>query len=152
MNAQKFIICVVVCFVLIFGTDYLWYEMLMADAFTDPPNMRENLNFPLIMLGVLIFCIVFCYLYPKGVEGNNKTQQGLRYGILIAFLTTVPMALINYAVYSHAPLSEYITDSVFHIVQLGVVGIVLANIHAGAMGNRGDESSGDRGDESSGDS
>lgn len=151
MNAQKAIICVVVCFVIIFGTDYLWYEVLMADAFTSPPNMRENLNFPLIMLGVLIFCIVICYLYPKGVEGSNKTQQGLRYGILIAFLTVVPTSLINYAVYSHAPFSEYITDAVFHIVQLGVVGIVLANIHGGALGARGDESSGDRGDESSGD-
>ncbi|MDH3650779.1 MAG: DUF2177 family protein [Saprospiraceae bacterium] len=152
MSTQKIIICIVVCFVIIFGSDYLWYEILMADSFTEPPNFRDQLNFPLIMVGVLIFCIVFCFLYPKGVEGSNKTQQGLRYGVLVAFLTIVPTALINYAVLSHAPLSEYITDMVFHIVQLGIVGIVVANLHGGAMGLRGDEGGGDRGDEGGGDS
>jgi hypothetical protein len=143
MNTQKLIISTIVGTIVYFGVSYIWYELLMSNYFTASPTMRDPINFPLIIVGSLIFLAVFCYIYPKGVSSNNKVSEGAKFGVIISLLTTVPMALIRYATVDVAPFSEYLVDAIFGIVLLAVVGIVVAFV-SGIPGDM-DRGPGDKG-------
>ena len=130
MNATKLLICTVVSTVYVFALDYLFYGILMTDFFSDC-CMNEMPNMLFLILGMAIFSLVFCLMYPKGVEGTNKTQQGLRYGIMVAFLVFVSGGFIWYSLFpteTCGELSEYLVDMIFRIVQIGLLGIIVAHI------------------------
>ena len=127
MSTQKLLVGTLIAFVFIFALDYLWYGVLMNDFFTDAGSSREMPLFPWIILGTLIMAYAFCRLYLKGRNNETSvTSQGIQHGILVLLLVFVPMALIRYAVHSHAPLSEYLIDLVFRVVQFIVLGIIIA--------------------------
>ncbi len=137
MKTQKLLICTLVAAVIIFVVDYLFYAVLMADFFSSS-HMRETPNFGMLILGILVFSFFFCYIYPHGVEGDNQVMQGLRYGVTIALFTVVSFGLIQYAVFDVAPFNEYLVDMIYKIVQLGIVGIVVATlVGGGSYGTRG---------------
>lgn len=127
MSTQKLLIGTLIAFAFIFVLDYVWYGMLMSDYFTSPAGMRDMPLFPYLILGTLVMAYAFCAIYLKGREKNKPVvSQGVSYGILISLLMFVPMALIRYAVASHAPISEYLVDLIFRIVQMIILGIIIA--------------------------
>jgi len=130
MNATKLLICTVVGTVVMFLLDYLFYGILMRDFFSQC-CMNEWPNWPYLILGMLIFIFMFCMMYPKGVEGSNKTQQGLRYGIMVAILVFVPMGFIWFSLFpteTCGGISEYLVDMVFRVVQMAVIGVIVAHL------------------------
>lgn len=50
--------------------------------------------------------LLFCYIFTKGYE-NRGIGEGIRYGVLIGLLLTVPYALDQYVVY---PLTPFLTQ------------------------------------------
>lgn len=142
MNTTKLIICTLVSFVFIFLTEYLWYGMMGNGG--GPEGMMPIWHW--MILGYLLFSLVFCYMYPKGVEGGTAMQEGLKYGILIALLVQVSaglgwLALPELLAESAAPtIGGFVKNSAFHIVQMGILGIIIGNlsgVHGGGEGSRG---------------
>jgi hypothetical protein len=154
MRTQKLLLGTLLSAVFIYFIDYIWYVLLMGNFFTSSVIDREMPLFLYLIVGIVIFSFTFCYMYPKGVEGTNKTQQGMRYGVLVAFLVFVPMAFIMYSLEDRAPLSEYMVDALYRVVLMAVLGIMVAYIvtseDKSTDGDEGSGTSGDDKDEGSG--
>lgn len=143
MNTQKLIISAIVGTVVYFGLSFVWYELLMSGYFTEPPTMRDPINFPLIIVGSLIFLCAFCYIYPKGISSNSKVTEGAKFGVIISLLTVVPMMFIQHATQDFSPFTERLVDAIFNIVLLAIVGIVVAFV-SGIPDGGGDRGPGDK--------
>ena len=128
MFNKKLLIGTLIAFVFIFMLDYLWYGLLMGDFFTRVSGVdREMPLFPFLILGTLIMAYAFCALYVKGFDNNKSlVSQGINHGILVCLLMFIPLGLIVYGVQEQAPLSEYLVDMVFRIIQFVVLGIIIA--------------------------
>lgn len=138
MKTSKLIVGTLVITILMFLMDWLFYGIIWPSisGTENPDFMREAPLFMWLVIGMLIFSFMFTYMYPKGIEGGNSVGQGVKYGVLVAFLVFVPMALIRYSLEDFAPLQDWIIDAVYRIVQLGVIGAILALI-VGIVGDRG---------------
>lgn len=130
MNTTKLVICTLVGAVYCLLIDYVYYGMLMGGA-GDESAMP---NFIWMIVGYVIFALMFCLIYAKGVEGGNPTQQGLRYGILVGFLTAVSLGFILHGVSAGGGMEEWsnlgdvLRDSAYEVVKLGILGIVIAHL------------------------
>ena len=142
MNTTKLAICTLVGLVFCFLLDYLFYGVLMGGAGDAMPN------FLWMVIGYLIFALMFCLIYSKGVEsGVSASQQGLRYGIMVGFLTAVAMGFIMHGIASGtgtmqewADLGTVLRDSAYEVVKMGILGVIIANLSglpAAAMADRG---------------
>ena len=103
-----------------------------------------------MIIGYLIFGLMFCIIYSKGVEAGSATQQGLRYGIMVGFLTAVSLGFILHGVSAMGGMEEWselstvLRDSAFEVVKLGILGVIIAHLsglHA-SVDSRGDTSGG----------
>ena len=72
------------------------YMALVGKVFRAPAEEREF--FPLMILAHLVMSGALVWIYARGVEARPWAGQGIRYGIAIALLTTVPLYLISYVV------------------------------------------------------
>ena len=128
MSNQKLLIGTLITFAYIFILDYLWYGLLMHDSFASMPGVDRDMPiFPWLILGTLIMSYAFCAIYLKGREKNKPVvSQGVNYGILVLLLMFIPMLLIRYAVVAYAPMSDYLLDLVFRVVQILILGVIVA--------------------------
>ena len=142
MKTGKLVISTVVVAVIMFVTDWLWYTQLMVNYFTPMPNARpEHPDFMWLILGVLIFSFAFVYIYSKGVGTGTPFGEGARYGFWVALLAWVSMGFAWYGLTSTAPLTEYLVDMVYRLVQMVVMGVVAAYL-TGMPANKGQSATG----------
>ena len=95
---------IVAAYVVLMGTNYLIHQiLLMPDYDAIPMSHRANEaimhRFWAIAIGQLFFAALFAYIYTRGAENKPWPMQGIKYGILMAFLTVIPTALGEYVVY-----------------------------------------------------
>lgn len=131
MSTTKLVICTLVSTIYVFALDYVWYGILTHEEGEAMPN-----SFVWIIVGTLIFSFFFSLMYGKGVEGYSRTQQGLRYGVMIAFLVFVSMSFVWHGVDPvEMTMNDVLKDSAFRIVQLGILGVIIGHLsglpHAG---------------------
>jgi len=104
MNVKKYLIAVIVVFVVYSALAYVIHNVVLApDYAAMSATLRSESDFlkrmPLLYLANLIFAMAFCLIYAKGYEpGKNWLGQGLRFG-LMAGLLLAPLALTEYVVY-----------------------------------------------------
>lgn len=106
--------------------------LLAADYKALGPHMRDEAgqmaHFPYMILAHVFMGFAAVWIYRKGVTEAAWLGQGLRFGIAVACLMTVPMFLIYYAV---QPLPGMLVAKqiVFDTVCWIVTGIVIAFIN-----------------------
>lgn len=77
----------------------------------------------------LILALAFCFIYTKGLEvGKNWLGQGIRYGLLVGSLVSLPAALLQYMVYP-LPLLLALKWIVLGYGQMMICGIAVAAIY-----------------------
>lgn len=127
MNKVRLILTIIVIFVLAnfsgFFIHAIWLKqdyMPVAERLYRPMGQEKMLW---IILAYLSFAIGSVWVYAKGVEDKPWLGQGIRFGILMFLILTVPSFFIAYAVQpipailmSKQVLSEFV-DKIF----LGVV-------------------------------
>lgn len=126
----RMVISVIVIFALSMGFGFLIHEVLLKSDYTQVSQLFRTeedgkAHFIFLMLGQLIFSIGFVWIYNKGKEAKPFLEQGIRYGIAIAVLTSIPTFLIYYAIQpmpGMLVLKQIIFDSIGVIVR----GIVVA--------------------------
>jgi hypothetical protein len=101
MNLKKLIPTVIVVFIVanIFG--FLIHAVLLKAAYLPiagyyRPMGEEKMLF--ISLAYLSFAIGSVWVYAKGVENKSWLGQGIRFGIAMWLVLTIPSFLIAYAV------------------------------------------------------
>jgi hypothetical protein len=100
MNTKKLVLTIIVIFVLANITGFLIHAVLLApDYMTVKEHYRaegsEKMIF--ICLAYLAFAIGSVFAYAKGVENKPWLGQGLRFGIILWLILTVPSFFIAYA-------------------------------------------------------
>ncbi len=127
---KRFLISVVGMFILSMGFGYLIHGVLLAPGYRALPDMfraeQDAGNFfPYMLLAHVFLSIGFVWVYVKGKEDKPFLMQGVRFGIAVAFLVTVPMYLIYYAV-QPMPGDLVCRQIAFDTVSVIVMGIVVA--------------------------
>lgn len=129
---KKLIAAMVAAYVILMGTNYLVHQiLLMPDYDAIPLSHRTNAGIAermwVMAIGQFFFAAMFAYIYTRGAERKPWVVQGIRYAILITFLTVVPYSLSEYTVYI-VPYMLAIKWMICGCVQMILMGIVVAAI------------------------
>lgn len=130
---KKFIISVIVIFVLAMGLSFLVHGFLLAPSYVELKGMMRTPEdsqafFPYMLLAHVFIAFGFVWIYNKGKEDKPFLSQGICYGIAIATITAIPMYLIYYAV-QPMPGILVVKQLIFDSVTYVVLGIVVAWIN-----------------------
>ena len=129
---KKLILAIVVAYVVLMGTNYLVHSIwLMPDYDAIPLSHRsaEQIihRFWAMALGQFFFAAMFAYIYTRGREKKPWMLQGIRYGIVMTFMTVVPYSLSEYVVY-RVPYMLAVKWMFAGGIQLIILGLIVAAI------------------------
>ena len=126
--SKKFLIAWAVILIAWFLGSFLVHAVLLGPDYKAlGPLFRSDADsqqyLPLMILAHVMLAGAFTWIYARGVEPKPWLGQGVRFGIAVAFLTTVPTYLIYFVVQplpSGLVAKQIVFDSVL-IVLLGVI-------------------------------
>jgi len=129
----KFVISVVVMFIMLFVLGWLAHGILLADDYAKltqlmRPMAEFQAKLPYLLLAHFLTALAFTWIYLKGKEEKPWFPQGLRYGIAVAVLMMIPFYLIYHALMPY-PLDLAIKGMVYDTITVVLMGIVLAWIN-----------------------
>lgn len=125
-------LAIIAALVVSFGTAFVWHLTIFK-------NLYERLGVlgrmqPIIPLGfvaTLLLAIVMVVIYPHIYTGGDALWEGLRFGLVIGVLNIILWVLKFAATQPVSSISTFIiTESAFELLQLGLIGIVIALIYA----------------------
>jgi hypothetical protein len=138
MNKQ-FVLSVVVVFVTVMLVGFVVHGALLHDDYAKlVPNVFRapadaQAHFVYMLAGNLSMAIAITWIYRQGRDASPWLGQGLRFGLALVALLTIPMYLIYFSV---QPVPS---DLVAKQIVFGGIGTVLLGIVTAAM-NRGSAS------------
>ena len=125
---RKFVIAWSVIFVAWFLGSFVVHGVLLSADYTRlgglfraPADSQQY--FPLMILAHLMLAGAFAWIYARGVEPKPWLGQGVRFGIAVAFLTTVPTYLI-YFVVQPMPAETVVKQIVFDSALMVILGVI----------------------------
>jgi len=130
---KRFLLAWLALFIAWFLGSFVVHGVLLHNDYLALPNLfrkeAEAQNFfPLMLLAHVFLSGAFVWIYARGVEARPWLGQGLRYGVAIAFLTTVPLYLIYYVV-QPMPGATVAKQIVFDGILVLVLGAIVAFIY-----------------------
>ena len=129
---KKLIIATIAAYVVLMATNYLVHSVWLMpdyDAIASSHRSVEGImhRFWAMALGQFFFASMFAYIYTRGRENKSWLEQGIRYGIVMTFMTAVPYSLSEYVVYI-VPYMLAIKWMVAGGIQLILLGLIVAAI------------------------
>ena len=101
---KKLVIATIVAYIVLMATNYFVHSVWLKpdyDAIASSHRTIEGImhRFWAMALGQFFFAAMFSYIYSRGRENKSWLEQGIRYGIVMTFMTVVPYSLSEYVVY-----------------------------------------------------
>jgi hypothetical protein len=133
----RFWISVVAMFVLSMGLGFVIHGMLLHQDYAGLPNLLRTQedaqgHFMWMLLAHVSIAFGFTWIYTKGREaGKPFLGQGLRFGLAVAVLMTIPMYLIYYAVQPW-PGAVVARQIVYDAIGMLIMGVAVAAINRDA--------------------
>jgi hypothetical protein len=129
---KKLVIATIAAYVVLMATNYLIHSVwLMPDyaAIASSHRTMEGImhRFWAMAVGQVFFAAMFAYIYTRGRENKPWLEQGIRYGIVMTFMTVVPYSLSEYVVY----IVNYMLVVKWMVaggIQLIILGLIVAAI------------------------
>ena len=127
---KRFLLAWLVLFVAWFIGSFIVHGLLLHADYAQLSNLfrkeAEAQNFfPLMILAHLIMSGAFVWIYARGVEAKPWLGQGIRYGVAIVLLTTVPLYLIYYVV-QPMPGATVVKQIVLEAILVLILGAIAA--------------------------
>jgi hypothetical protein len=127
---KKFLISVIAIFVLSMGLGFLVHGLLLNQAYTQLQGLFRTPQdaqayFPFMLLAHVFIAFGFVWIYQRGREDKPFLAQGIRFGLAVAVLSTIPMYLIYYAV-QPMPAAVVYKQIVFDTLSVLLMGVVVA--------------------------
>jgi len=91
----------------------------------ETPRQYAGLQFASIPLSWLIVAFFFVYIYSRGVEGKGWIGEGVRFGVLIWGVASLPMFVSMYG-WSRLPGRLLMWWIVYSLIQSVLLGLVCA--------------------------
>jgi hypothetical protein len=126
---KRFWLSALVLFVASMATDFVLHGLLLQGDYARLPNlMRTQADsqqyFPFMLLAHAFLALAFVWIYQRGREDKPWFGQGLRFGIAVAFLASVPGFMIYYAV-QPLPGILVLKQIAFDLVRIAGLGIIV---------------------------
>jgi len=127
---KKFFIAWIVLFVAWFlGSFVVHGTLLRSDYMQLTALFRTEADskqyFPLMILAHAMLSGAFVWIYARGVEPKPWLGQGVRFGIAVALLTTIPTYTIYYVV-QPMPANVVMKQIIFDSVLMVILGAIVA--------------------------
>ena len=129
---KTFVLSVVVVFIAAMVLGFVVHGVLLGEAYQKMGSLfrlpgDQERHFPYMIIAHVIMAIGWTWVYRIGRENKPWIGQGVRFGLAIAVLCTIPTYLIYFAV---QPLPS---DMVAMQIALDTVGSVILGITVAAM-------------------
>lgn len=129
---KKLLLAIVAAYIVLMFTNYLVHGLwLMSDYAAMPASHRSPQGimhrFWAMAIGQFFFAAMFACIYARGRERKPWLAQGIRYGIIMTFMTVIPYSLSEYVVYI-VPYQLAIKWMIAGGIQLIILGLVVAGI------------------------
>ncbi|MFC1539477.1 hypothetical protein ACFL6H_08635 [Candidatus Latescibacterota bacterium] len=105
----------------------LWHNLIMANLYKDVHATHEGIG--LLLVAYFILALLMAYMYPLGYKGKGPLQEGLRFGVLIGLLWVFPHGIAMVAAHSDTTIAYVIKNSLWHMVEQGIGGVIIAFIY-----------------------
>jgi hypothetical protein len=130
---NRFIVAWLVVFVAWFLGSFVVHGLLLNSDYAQLSTlMRSETDahryFPLMLLAHVSLSGAFVWIYARGVEARSWVGQGLRFGLAVALLTTVPTYLI-YFVIQPMPWNLVAKQIVFEGILMLILGLIVAALY-----------------------
>jgi hypothetical protein len=127
---KRFLVAWLVLFVAWFLGSFVVHDVLLHADYAAMSNlMRKEAEmqtfFPFMVLAHVILAGAFVWIYARGVEAKPWLGQGIRYGIAIVCLMTIPLYLIYYVV-QPIPGGTVVKQILFEGILVLILGAVVA--------------------------
>ena len=127
---KRFFLAWLAVFIAWFIGSFIVHGVLLHADYAQLSNLfrkeAEAQNFlPLMILAHVIMSGAFVWIYARGVEPKPWLGQGLRYGVAIILLTTVPLYLIYYVV-QPMPGATVVKQILFDGILVLILGAIAA--------------------------
>jgi len=127
---KKFVIAWIVLLIAWFAGSFVVHGVLLRSDYMQLTNLfrvegEQQKYFPLMCLAHVILSGAFVWIYARGVEAKPWLAQGVRFGVAIALLTTVPTYMI-YFVVQPMPGEVVIKQIVFDGILMVILGAIVA--------------------------
>ncbi len=130
MNAKKMLQAWLAGFVVMYVISFIWY-LFIIDSYNSvqfKDVALESPNMTLITLGYLVLTFLMSYIYPIGFKGGAPLQEGLRFGVLLGLVVSMPTALI-YSGDFNMPLVGSLINAIYRTVEITIGATVMALIY-----------------------
>lgn len=127
---KRFLLAWLVLFVAWFLGSFVVHGVLLHNDYLALPNLfRKEADaqnfFPLMLLAHVFLAGAFVWIYARGVEARPWLGQGLRFGVAVLFLTTLPLYLI-YFVVQPMPAATVAKQILFDGILVLILGAITA--------------------------
>lgn len=127
---KKFLVSWTIVFVLWMVGSFVVHGVLLNDMYGQLPNLFRTETetqslFHYMVIAHVMMAGAFVWIYRRGREDKPWLVQGLRYGLAIAVLATIPTYMIYYVV-QPIPESLSIAQAVGGSVIVVILGAVVA--------------------------
>ena len=130
MNFKRFIIGGFVIFIIFQILDFLIHNILLMPLYASMSNIwRPDMmsKMWIMYISSFIFSFIMMYLFIKGYEARGL-MEGIRFGLIIGFMTNGTGAFYQYAVY---PITFNLALQwfIFGVLECAIVGAAAALIY-----------------------
>lgn len=130
---RKFLFAWVVVFLVWMIGSFVVHGTLLKDDYAQLPNLfRPEAEtapyFPLMILAHVLMAAALVWIYSRGLADGPWVPQGLRFGLAVACLTTIPTYTIYYVV-QPMPGMHVVKQIVFDSILVLLLGVVAASFY-----------------------
>ncbi|HJN42636.1 MAG: hypothetical protein QGI10_03040 [Vicinamibacterales bacterium] len=129
MNFSRVAVAAVVAWVAFVVIGYVVHSIILDDLYASQElaGIVETEPWTGFLLALLGF-FVFAYVYAKGYEGGNGTQEGMRFGVLVAIMLICFAGVWGYVVF---PISGGLEAAlaIDYIVEFAAYGMIVGAIY-----------------------
>lgn len=127
---RKLLLAWLVVFIAWMAGSMIVHGTLLHDEYAQLPNLfRPEADaqrlLHLMILAHVMLAGAFVWIYSRGVESSPWLNQGLRFGLAVAFLTVIPTYIIYYVV-QPIPASMAVKQIVFDTILILLLGALTA--------------------------
>ena len=132
MNVKKWLLSSLVVFIVYWILQFIvhsvilcgMYEQTASHWLTEPEMMGRMWA---MILGMLLFVILFCYIYTKGIR-EGGLGEGVRFGFWIGFFIAVPVYFLRWSTEALPGMLIFL-DALFMFIVLIIIGGVLGAVY-----------------------
>jgi hypothetical protein len=127
---KRFALAWLVVFIAWFLGSFLVHGVLLHDDYMAARNLfrpeaEAQKYFPLMILAHIILSGAFVWIFARGVEARPWLGQGIRFGIAVVLLASLPMYLIYYVV-QPMPGATVAKQIIFDGILIVILGVIVA--------------------------